>query len=91
MVSFSVSCAPLKTKVAERDAQSPYETNKKIQTLYTLFNLYHCGFLVLGNTQKILTEIWHQFWDKNDGGNYAIEIIFRSHEPFRSYKLTGLA
>ena len=29
----------------------------------------HCGFLVLGNTQKILTEIWHQIWDKNDGEN----------------------
>ena len=42
----------------------------------------HCGFQVPGNTQKILTEIWHQFWDKNDGENYAIEIIFRSHEPF---------
>ena len=29
----------------------------------------HSGFLVPGNTQKILTEIWHQLWDKNDGEN----------------------
>ena len=46
----------------------------------------HCGFLVPGNTQKNLIEIWHQFWDKNDGENigkiYAIEINFISHEPF---------
>ena len=33
---------------------------------YLLFNT---GFLVLGNTQKILTEIWHQIWDKTDGEN----------------------
>ena len=26
----------------------------------------HCGFLELGNTHKILTEIWHQIRDKND-------------------------
>ena len=36
--------------------------------------------------KKILTEIWHQFWDKNAG-----EIIFRFHEPFQSYQLTGPA
>ena len=29
----------------------------------------HCRFLVSGNTQKILTEILHQFWHKNDGEN----------------------
>ena len=29
----------------------------------------HCGFLVLGNTQKSLTHIWHQIRDKNDGEN----------------------
>ena len=32
-------------------------------------NASRCRFLVLGNTQKILTEIWHQIWDKNDGEN----------------------
>ena len=29
----------------------------------------HCRFLVPCNTQTILTKIWHQFWDKNDGEN----------------------
>ena len=38
---------------------------------------------------KSLTQIWHQIWDKNDGEN--IEIIFKSHEPFQSYKLIGPA
>ena len=55
----------------------------------------HCGFLVPSNRQKILTEIWHQFWDKNDGENigkiYAIEIIFKSNEPFQSFQLAGPA
>ena len=43
------------------------------------------GFQVPVNTQEILTEIWHQFLDKNDSENYAIKIIFRSQEPFQSY------
>ena len=45
---------------------------------------------VLDNAQKILTEIRHQFWDKIKM-IYVIEIIFRSHEPFQSYQLTGQA
>ena len=49
--------------------------------------LHHCRFLVPGNAQKILTEIWHQFWHENN----AIKIIFKSHEPFQSYQLTGPA
>ena len=28
-----------------------------------------CRFLVPRNAQKILTKIWHQFWDKNNGEN----------------------
>ena len=27
----------------------------------------HCRFLVPGNSTKILQDIWHQFWHKNDG------------------------
>ena len=74
---------------------------------------------MLGNTQKKIMEIWHQFWHKNDGivwfkkngytfaivysskcvfvflnqtlKTYAIEIIFKSHEPLQSYQLTGPA
>ena len=65
---------------------------KKI--IFMVMVTVHCRFLVPGNTQKILTEIWHLFWDKNDGENqpnYAIEIIFKSHEPFQGYQLTGPA
>jgi len=40
---------------------------------------------------KILTEIWQQFWDKMMVKIYAIEIIFKSYEPFQSYELTGQA
>jgi len=43
----------------------------------SLQTLHHCGFLVLGNTQKILTEIWHQFWDKNDGENICHRNYFQ--------------
>ena len=51
----------------------------------------HCGFLVLGNTQKILTEIWHQFWDKKDGENICHLNFFTYHERYQSYQLTGPA
>ena len=59
--------------------------------LKTLYNHPHCRFLVPGNTQEILTKIWHQFWDKNDGENIChwYHIIFKSHEPFLSHQLTG--
>ena len=46
-------------------------------------SLWHCRFLVPCNTQKILTEIWHQIWDKNMVKIYANKIILRSHEPFQ--------
>ena len=36
---------------------------------------------VQSNSTKNLTEIWHQFWNKNDDEN--IEIIFKSHQPRR--------
>ena len=54
-------------------------------------NILHRGFLVLGNTQQILTQIWHQIWDKNDGENICCWNIFKSHEPFQIYKLSGPA
>ena len=31
----------------------------------------HCRFLVPANTHKILTEIWHHYWLKNDGENWS--------------------
>ena len=42
---------------------------KNSAVIFGIIEVAHCGFLVLGNTQKNLTEIWHQFWDKNDGEN----------------------
>ena len=55
---------------------SPAQQHKSYQLLIRLnlleinaVLLSHCRFLMPGNTQKILTEIWHQFWDKNDGEN----------------------
>ena len=42
-------------------------------------------FLVSGNSTKILTDIWHQFWHKNDVKSGAIEIIFKSHGSFQKY------
>ena len=50
----------------------------------------HCLYLIL-NTQETSHFYWHQFWDKMMMKIYAIEIIFRSHEPFQSYLLTGQA
>ena len=32
---------------------------------------YNCRFLVPDNTQKILMEIWHPFWLKNDGEKWS--------------------
>ena len=65
-------------------------TSEFIKIKYVVYDA-HCGFPVPGNIQQILTEILLQFWDKNNGENYAIEIIFRSHEPFQIYQLTGSA
>ena len=36
----------------------------------------HCRFLVPDNTQKILTEIWHHFWLKNDGEKWSRKNYF---------------
>ena len=49
-----------------------------------------CLYLILNN-QETSHFYWHQFWDKNDVKSGAIEIIFKSHEPFQSYLLTGQA
>ena len=37
----------------------------------------HCRFLVPDNTQKILTEIWHHFWLKNDGEKWSRKKYFK--------------
>ena len=39
------------------------ENNFKQQMQQNIITI-HCRFLVPGNTQKILTEIWHHFWLK---------------------------
>ena len=44
-------------------------TNEGFQTLLFKKRALHCRFLMLGITQKILTKVWHQIWDKNDGEN----------------------
>ena len=31
----------------------------------------HCRFLMPDITRKILTEIWHHFWVKNDGEKWS--------------------
>ena len=36
----------------------------------------HCRFLVPGNTQKILTEIWNHFWLKNDDEKWSRKNYF---------------
>ena len=36
----------------------------------------HCRFLVPDNTRKILTEIWHHFWLKNDGEKWSRKKYF---------------
>ena len=40
---------------------------------------HHCGFLVLGNTQKILTQIWHLIWDKNDVEKVKKRLVARTY------------
>ena len=37
----------------------------------------HCRFLLPDNTQKILTEIWHHFWLKNDGEKWSRKKCFK--------------
>ena len=37
----------------------------------------HCRFLVPDNTQKILTEIWHHFWLKNDDEKWSRKNYFK--------------
>ena len=39
------------------------------EIIWPLGAALNCRFLVPCNTQKILTKIWHQIWDKNDGEN----------------------
>ena len=36
-----------------------------------------CRCLVPDNTQKILTEIWHHFWLKNDGEKWSRKKYFK--------------
>ena len=48
----------------------------------------HCRFLVPGNTQKILTEIWHHFWLKMMVKSGLEKIILKFHGGLQRYLLT---
>ena len=37
----------------------------------------HCRFLMPDITRKILTEIWHHFWVKNDGEKWSRKNYFK--------------
>ena len=54
--------------VPVRDQYS-LSTTVPVEVLKIRMEGEHCGFLVLGNTQKTLTLNWHQIWDKNYGEN----------------------
>ena len=51
----------------------------------------HCRFLVPGNTQKTLTEIWHHFWLKMMVKSGLEKIILKFHVPLQRYLLTSQA
>ena len=46
------------------------------------------GFLVPGNTQKILTEIWHHFWLKMMMKSGIEKFILKFHGGLQRYLLT---
>ena len=48
----------------------------------------HCRFLVPGNTQKILTDIWHHFWLKMMVKSALEKIILKLHGGLQRYLLT---
>ena len=48
----------------------------KIHILKLMIKGLHCRFLVPDNTQKILTEIWHNFWLKNDDEKWSRKNYF---------------
>ena len=54
--------------VPVRDQYS-LSTTVPVEVLKIRMEGEHCGFLVLGNTQKIIREIWQQFWHKNGDEN----------------------
>ena len=55
-------------------------TIANVSTYFNLFNIsrkaVHCRFLVPDNTQKILKEICHHYWLKNDGEKWSIKNYF---------------
>ena len=48
----------------------------------------HCRYLVPGNTQKILTEIWHHFWLKMMVKSGLEKNILKFNGGLQSYLLT---
>ena len=78
----------IQEKVFKVDIDSKFDSGFRIESCP---RPYHVKFITGGIPQKNLTEIWHQIWDKNDSEIYAIKIIFKSHEPFQRFQLTGPA
>ena len=48
----------------------------------------HCRFLVPGNTQEILTKIWHHFWLKLMMKSGLEKFILKFHGGLQRYLLT---
>ena len=70
---------------------SPIFKNQGIRGLFVRVTPYTVGFWCQAIHKKFLQRFDTSFEIKMMVKIYAIEIIFRSHEPFQSYQLTGLA
>ena len=66
-VSFCIFKGQKGQAVCFKGQEKKVRNKKKLE--YRSWHTRHCRFLVPGNTQKNLTEIWHQFLDKNVGEN----------------------
>ena len=66
-VSFCIFKGQKGQAVCFKGQEKKVRNKKKLE--YRSWHTRHCRFLVPGNTKKILTEIWHQFLDKNVGEN----------------------
>ena len=61
--------------------------SKITNSLFRQVVLVHCSFLVPDNTQKILTEILHRFWLKNDDEKWSKKIILKFHDGLQTETL----
>ena len=62
-----------------------------IDILYWILNTFTVGFWCHAIHKKFLQRFDTRFETKMMVKIYAIEIIFKSHEPFQSYQLTAPA